>query len=139
MLTATANWLLANHKYEKQTIYRILISGYGRTFSDYDTQATDLPWLMSIDDHNKNINDLEGGADQETLNFTLQDRNNVLTADMGRGTVFEGKQVTVQVGFTTIANLTDYLTIWVGYIDQVDSTNNNLEYYFQCSDITSHL
>lgn len=146
MLTASTNWKAANRKFEKQLIYRIVIGGYYRTFAMVpsnlvDTWAgalTDDPWVSSIDEHNKNINDLQGGADQETFNFTVQDRNNRITADLA-GFVFEGQLVQVYQGFASMASMGDYLLIWQGYIDQVDSANNNLDYYFQCSDVTTKL
>lgn len=146
MLTASTNWKAANRKYEKQIIYRIVIGGYYRTFAMVpsnlvDTWAgalTDDAWVVSIDEHNKTINDLEGGADQETFNFTVQDRNNRITADLA-GFVFEGQLVQVYQGFASMSSMSDYLLIWQGYVDQVDSANNNLEYYFQCSDVTTKL
>lgn len=153
MLQATANWLAANAKFEKQLVYRIVFPenpygpGYGRTFSmvpntienTYPGAELDDPWVVSIDDHVKNINDLDGGADQETFSFTVQDRDFKITADMGAGTVFEGMLVQVYIGFASLTNLDDYLLYWQGYIDTVDSTNSNLDYIFQCSDVTVKL
>jgi hypothetical protein len=144
MLTATTNWKLANNKLEKQPVYRIVIGNYYRTFSNYDNGVDD-PWLISIEDLNTNINDLDGGADQETLQFSIQDHipsgGSVgwLTTDMGQGMLFEGQLVKLYVGFTSMASTSDYLLLWQGYIDQVDSANCNLEYSFKCSDVTSKL
>jgi hypothetical protein len=144
MLTPTANWTKANAKFEKQVIYRFTIGGYYRTFSNLapvggPNAETDDPWLVSIDDHTKNVNDLEGGADQETMCFTVQDRSQKITKDFGAGYIFEGKLVQLYVGFASLTSLTDYLLLWQGYVDQVDSLNSNSEYYFQCSDVTSKL
>ena len=144
MLTANDNWLAANAKFEKQIVYRVTFPGipYYRSFANVGysaNQYTDDIWLVSIDDHTKNVNDLDGGADQETMCFTIQDRNAMITADMGRGTVFEGALVQLWVGFTSLDSLDDYLLLWQGYVDQVDSANSNLEYYFQCSDVTIKL
>lgn len=147
MLQPTANWLAANNKFEKTLVYRFVFPNYYRTFSmvpntienTYPGAETDDPWIVSIDDHQKNVNDLEGGADQETMCFTVQDRGNNITADMGHGTVFEGQLVQLYVGFGSLENLDDYLLLWQGYVDTVDSANNNTEYYFQCSDVTVKL
>jgi len=147
MLQATANWLAANAKFEKSLVYYIVIDGYYRSFYSCPNFAlltnplADVgdPWLVSIDEHDKNINDMEGGADQEKFCFTVQDRNNLITADMGAGTVFEGSLVQVYVGFTSLTSTSDYLLYWQGYVDQVDSANSNTEYYFQCSDVTTKL
>lgn len=153
MLQASTNWLTANRKFEKQLIYRIVIGGYYRSFAQVPSNLVDswigadvdYPWVVSIDEHNKNINDLQGGADQETFNFTVQDHREAgnatgaLTIDMGAGTVFEGSLVQVYVGFGSLSSMSDYLLYWQGYVDQVDSANANTEYYFQCSDVTSKL
>lgn len=146
MLVATPNWLAANRKYEKALVYHIVIDGYYRAFSlvpntalaTYPLALTDDPWVVSIDEHDKTINDLNGGAAQETFAFTVQDRNDAITADMA-GFIFEGKLVQIYVGFTSLTNAADYLLYWQGYIDTVDSVNSNTEYYFQCSDVTTKL
>jgi len=138
MLTPSANWLAANAKFEKQIVTRIVIAGYYRTFSTNLNQSVDDPWIVTIDEHDKTINDLQGGADQETFSFTVQDRNGKITADMP-GRTFEGSLVQVFVGFASMASVNDYLLYWQGYIDQVDSTNANNDYIFKCSDVTSKL
>jgi len=144
MLTATTNWKTAFRKLELQPVYRIVIEGYYRSFSNFDNGIDD-PWLVTIDDWTQNINDLEGGADQETLSFAIQDHVAIgnttgwLTKDMGAGEVFEGRMVKLYVGEASMSSVNDYLLIWQGYIDQVDSANSNLEYSFQCSDVTSKL
>lgn len=138
MLTAAANWIAANRRYEKQIVTRIVIGGYYRSFSTNINQAIDDPWLVSIDPLDIRVNDLQGGADQQTFSFTLQDRNGRITNDMV-GMVFEGALVQVYVGFASMASVGDYLLYWQGYIDQVDSANSNSEYLFTCSDVTSKL
>lgn len=138
MLTPTGNWLAANAKFEKQIVTRIVIAGYYRTFSTNINQSVDDPWIVSVDEHDKTINDLQGGADSETFGFTIQDRNNKITADMP-GRTFEGSLVQVYVGFASMASTADYLLYWQGYIDEVDSVNSNNDYYFKCSDVTSKL
>jgi hypothetical protein len=151
MLTATTNWLAANRKFEKRIVCRIVIGNYYRSFSNFSNEPTDPyynasypytdiddPWLGEIQDHDKNINDLQGGADQETLQFNIQDRNEKITADFP-GFVFEGQLVQLYIGFAELNNTSDFLLYWQGYIDQVDSANFNLEYLFQCSDVTTKL
>lgn len=142
MLTPTNNWIAANRKFEKTVIKRVVIQGYYRTFTTDISSGTDDPWIVSVDEHNKNINDLDGGADKETFNFTVNDRDNKITADMGAGTVFEGSLVQIYIGINYPGHTmspNDYLLYWQGYIDQVDSANSNLDYYFQCSDVTAKL
>jgi hypothetical protein len=141
MLQATSNWLAANRHFEKVLIHRIVITGYYRSFSNDNNQMIDDPWLLSIDEQHKNINDLQGGADKETFAFTLQDHRNLITADMASFT-FEGCKVQYYIGINypghTMA-LGDYLLYWQGYIDDVASANSNTEYHFTCSDVTSKL
>lgn len=146
MLTATSNWLAANASGEKGIVYRLVMPGYGKVFTNLVTTAnpTDKDWLLSIDDHTKTVNDLQGGADQETLSFTVQDHGaapgatGAVTVDMAT-TVFEGQLIQLYVGFPSLTSLSDYLLFWQGYVDQVDSVNNNLEYFFTCTDISTKL
>lgn len=147
MITATAPWKTAFHNLELTPVYRIVIQGYYRALTNINAQSnpTDDPWLVSIDDLSKNINDLEGGAEAEQLQFTIQDHISAgastgwLTRDMGAGMVFEGQLVQLYVGESRLTSLSDYTLLWQGYVDQVDSANDNLEYYFTCSDVTTKL
>lgn len=97
------------------------------------TSASSYDWLVSVDDQNLTVSDLEGGADLSNLTFTVQDRGQQLTADLA-SFVFEGKTARLLHGFVGMA-LAEYLTMFTGQIDTVDSANGNLEYVFTVSDI----
>lgn len=139
MITATTNYqsALASYLYGP-LIYLIQIDGYSRAFTNYDTGTVgQYKWLVSMDDLTVNVNDLDGGADQVTWGFTVQDRGAAITADFP-GFTFEGKKVTLKQGFVGMAQA-DFITLFTGYIDTVASANSNLEYYFTCSDVSSKL
>lgn len=91
-----------------------------------------LPWLVSVDPLTETVSDLDGGSDLSDLVFTVQDRRQLITADMA-GFVFEGKKVVLKEGFIGLG-LEDYLPRFTGKIESVDSGNANLEYTFTCPD-----
>lgn len=117
----------------------ISITGYARQFTKglAAPLAGQYQWLVGIDDLATSINDLDGGANQGSLSFTVQDRGGLLTADFP-GFVFEGKQVTLKVGLPGLAQA-DFPVMFTGYIDTVASSNSNLEYTFSCSDTSGRL
>jgi hypothetical protein len=97
--TAAATWG------SKTPIVLITIAGYSRVLTQYATGVTGhYDWIESIEDLSVNVagSDLDGGADQAQLVFTVQDRGRAITADMP-GFVFEGKQVTLKTGFPGMA------------------------------------
>lgn len=137
MISATTNYLNAETEFSAGIIiFRIEIEGYGRVFVNHNN-GVDTPWLVSVDPLSISINDVDGGANQMSLGFTVQDRGAAITGDFP-GFVFEGKKVTITAGFAGLAT-GDYITMFVGFVDTVSSTNSNLEYYFDCSDIQSKL
>lgn len=95
------------------------------------------PWWVSADDLSQTVNDLDGGADVGNLCFTVQDFQNLITADFPNF-VFEGAQVSLIAGLPGLAGV-DYCTLWTGFIDSVASANSNLEYYFSCLDTLTKL
>ncbi len=116
----------------------ITIEGYDRVFTNYKSGIDgQVDWIVSIDDFDYTVNDLDGGADTAQFNFTVQDRGADITGDFP-SFVFEGKKVTVKIGLPGLGQ-SDFITIFTGYIDTVASANSNQEYYFSCSDITSLL
>jgi hypothetical protein len=145
MLTASTNWIAAFSKLELQPVYRVVIEGYYRSFTTDISSVNDDPWLQVPEDHQKQINDLDGGAQTEQLVFNVQDHVEIgqttgaLTQDMGAGTVFEGSLVQLYIGDKSMSSTSDYLLYWQGYVDQVDSDNANLEYKFTCFDVTKKL
>jgi hypothetical protein len=88
--------------------------------------------LVSVDPLTETVSDLDGGSDLSDLVFTVQDRGQAITADMG-GFTFEGKKVVLKEGFVGLA-YEDYLPRFTGKIENVDSGNANLEYTFTCPD-----
>lgn len=88
--------------------------------------------MNGIEDLKLTVSDLDGSADLSDLVFNVQDVLQQITADLGTGLVFEGKQVMLLYGDASL-NITDYTTMFVGVINTVDSDNNNLEYRFTCN------
>lgn len=116
----------------------ITIEGYSRVFTRYATGVGgQYDWLVGVDQMSYTVHDLDGGADQGQLGFTVQDNGGLITADFP-GFTFEGKKVTLKTGFDGLAQA-DWATIFTGYIDSVASANGNTEYYFSCSDLSSKL
>lgn len=113
-------------------IYTVEIAGYDRIFSNDVNFGTD-DWLGEIDDMTLTIDDVNGGWNQVSFGFAVQDRDQQLTADF-LTTTFEGKQVTIKTGFVGLAYV-DFAPIFTGVIDSVSSINSNLDYYFNIMDI----
>lgn len=143
MISATDNYKAALAAYRSGPIIKLItIAGYSRSFTNDKAFALSqgggcVPWIVSIDDCDTSINDLDGGADQVTFAFTVKDRRGAITGDFP-GFVFEGAIITLQLGFPGLA-LADFCTVFTGYIDTVASANANLEYYFSCSDVSVKL
>jgi hypothetical protein len=104
--------------------------------------CTSYDWLTSegIDDLKETVSDLEGSSDLSDLTFTIQDRGRQLTADLSTFT-FEGKKARLLMGFAgnvvplsggspVAMAVLEYLTLFSGQIDTVDSVNGNLDYTF---------
>lgn len=96
-----------------------------------------MPWLVSISDLAITVNDLDGGADLADLVFTVQDRRNAITADFPTF-IFEGKPVRLLAGFDGMQRA-DFVTLFTGKMDSVESTNANTEYIFTAPDIRQEL
>lgn len=143
MITATTNFKTAlaafTTKPGKLRVF-IQIAGYTRAFSNFDPTgftwndsiASHNDWLGELDDITFSVNDLDGGADIQSWGFTVQDVNHLITADMA-GFTFEGKLITVKIGFDGLS-IDDYCTVFTGFVDSVSSVNSNLDYYFNCID-----
>lgn len=139
MIAATANYIAALAAFQSGQIFMVItIAGYPRTFTNWKSGVGgEVDYLISCDDISTSVNDLDGGADQIAFAFNVQDRGGLITSDFP-GFVFEGKQVTIQVGLPGLARV-DYCTIFTGYIDTVASGNQNQEYVFNCVDISARL
>lgn len=131
MIPASSQFDSANAILVKVPVFLITIDGFG-SFTNRDTGFGADPWIVSIDDLTLNVADLDGGSDLGALAFTLQDRDRVITASFPCF-VFEGASVTLKTGFPGM-ELADYITLWTGTIDTVDSVNFNADYYFTCTD-----
>ena len=117
---------------------QVAIQGYSRVFTNYvDGIAGHYAWIVSVDNLDLTINDLDGGADQRTGGVTVQDVGNAITADFPNF-IFEGKQIQLQVGLPGLAQI-DFCTVFTGFIDTVSSANSNAEYYIQFSDAQAKL
>lgn len=139
MISATSNFKAALAAYTSgNIIVQVVIAGYGRVFTNYpDGIAGHYPWVVSTDDLDMTVEDLDGGADQRTGGVTVQDVGNAITADFPNF-VFEGQQIQIQVGFVGLAQI-DFCTVFTGFIDTVSSANSNTEYYIQFSDVQAKL
>lgn len=142
MITATANYLAADAKTNKEPVFIITVEGYSRAFSNVSSvagfgTATLVDWLVSIEDMQTTVNDLDGGADLADFIFSVQDRDALLTASFPTF-VFEGKLVQLFGGYVGL-DFADFVTFFTGRIDSVESSNSNLEYVFSCPDIRQDL
>jgi hypothetical protein len=139
MISATANYQTALAAFAAGNIpIMITISGYSRVFTNYPTGVGgQYDWITSIEDFAYTVHDMDGGADQGTLTFSVQDVGAAITGDFP-GFVFEGKLITLKAGFVGLAQV-DWITLFTGYVDSVASANSNNEYTFSCSDISSRL
>lgn len=141
MITASPAFLAANASLKKKPLYAIVIEGYSKVFANYSGFTVGavpiVDWLTSIENQAITINDLDGGADLADLQFTIQDRGGALTADFPIFT-FEGKKVQLLHGLEGM-DIADFVPLFTGRIDSIESTNGNTEYFFTCPDIRQEL
>lgn len=139
MIAATDNFKNALASFTAgNIIVQAVIAGYDRVFTTFpDAISGHYDWIKSVDQLDMTVNDLEGGADQRSGGFYVQDHGGAILSDFPNF-VFEGKQIQLKVGFVGLAQV-DYCTVFTGFIDTVSSANANNEYYFQFSDIQSKL
>jgi len=145
MIAATANYLAADAKISKVPVFIVVIQDYSRAFSNRTTTTgvgvTLVDWLVSIEDLQVTVNDLDGGTDLADLVFAVQDGSptsrGAITADFPSFT-FEGKQIQLFGGYEGL-DFADFVTLFTGRIDSVESSNSNLEYTFTCPDIRTDL
>jgi hypothetical protein len=113
-----------------------LIQTAGGTTLAGSATTSAVEWASAsdaIDDLKETVSDLDGSSDLSNLTFTVQDRGQQLTADLANFT-FEGKIARLKHGFVGM-DVADYLTMFTGQIDSVDSANGNLEYQFTVSSV----
>lgn len=133
MIQTTPQFDAANAVLLKTPVYLVEIDSYKYNLSNMVVPNTSFsPWLVGLDDLTQVISDLAGGSDVGTFAFTVQDRNNAITATFPCFT-FEGSKVTLKVGFLGMDPL-NYALIWSGTIDTIDSANDNADYYITCTD-----
>lgn len=133
MITASSAFLTANASLNKTPVFLVGINGYTRVFLNRPSGiGGQYDWIVSLDKLGVTINDLDGGANLSGLAFTVQDRGQAVTGDFP-GFVFEGKVVTLKTGFGGMSQA-DFVTLFTGIIDHVDSANGNNDYYFNCVD-----
>jgi hypothetical protein len=141
VISASTAFNAANASLQKKPVFAIEIAGYSRVFCTADgftfSGIAAVPWLISIEDHAITINDLDGGADLADLVFNVQDRGATITSDFP-GFVFEGKKVFLRSGFIGL-DPADFVTLFVGKIDSIESANANTEYVFTCPDVRTEL
>src|SRR5437764_4827018 len=133
MIPVPANFTSGNAALAKRPIFIVTIVDYGRVFTNYDTGVSgQYDWLETYGDLAITIHEMDGGADISSWSFTVQDHQNLVTADFPAFT-FEGKTVTIKTGFVGMAQA-DFALLFTGAIDTVQSVNDNLSYQFNCID-----
>lgn len=151
MISATTNFknMIARPVGSVTPVYVITIGKYTRAFTNQRNSdgtgltisgysgATLYPWITSIADFDVTLNDLDGGADVTQFSFTIQDHAGTITGDFPSN-VLEGQTVTVMMGFVGLA-YADFITVFKGYVDKINSVNANLEYQFNCLDFSGYL
>lgn len=139
MIFSTSNFQTALAAFGSgNIIVQVVTQGYSRVFTNYpDGIAGHYPWIVSVDNLDLILQDLDGGADQRSGGVTVQDAGGAITGDFPNF-VFEGVQIQIQVGFPGLAQI-DFCTVFTGFIDTVSSANSNAEYYIQFSDVQSKL
>lgn len=141
MISASANFLSANAVLRKEPIFLFTIAGYSRVFTNKATGISgQVDWIVDVQDLSCSVSDMDGGADLGQLIVTVQDPKdlgNPITADFP-SFVFEGKAVTLSTGFVGMSQ-TDFVTLFTGVIDSVESSNQNTSYDFTCTDNTLRL
>lgn len=138
MIQAPDNFLAGLARLDLEPEMRIEIAGYARVFTWLQhLHAGVYPWINSIEDQGITVSDLDGGADLGQLTFTIQDRRGVITGDFP-SFVFEGKKIVLKTGFAGL-DPADYLTLFTGKIDAVNSVDRGKSYAFVCSDAKADL
>lgn len=138
MITAASSFTDLDGQIAKEPIFLITIDGYARAFTNlYTGVAGQYDWLTDIQDLAITVSDLDGGADLQNLVFSVQDVNGLITAAFPTFT-FEGKKVILKTGFVGMLQA-DFVTIFTGFIANVDSANANQEYTFNVADQTQLL
>lgn len=139
MITVTPNFAAALAAFKNGRIpVQVVIAGYSRVFTSVpDGIPGHYPWIVSTDNLDLTLQDLDGGANQRTGGVTVQDVLGAITADFPNF-VFEGKQIQLLVGFDGLAQA-DFACVFTGFIDSLSSANANGEYYIQFSDVQSQL
>lgn len=133
MITASGTFTTRNAARSKQPIHVIQIAGYHRVFLNQHVNVIgSTTWLVGVDDYSMTISELDGGSDLGELTFTIQDRKAAITGDFPNF-VFEGKAITLKTGFSGM-DLADFVTLFTGEIESVDSANQNNDYLFTCTD-----
>jgi hypothetical protein len=138
MIQASASFLSANAALVKQPIFLIEIAGYSRAFTSVPTFVVgQYPWITEIQDLAVTVSDLDGGADLGQFTFSVQDNGRAITGDFP-GFTFEGKKLTLKTGFPGMLQ-SDFVLMFTGIIDSVETVNQGGEYQFVCVDKSSLL
>ena len=82
MISQSTAFRSANLAMVKRPIHMIIIEGYSRVFTNRETNTDgQYSWIVSIDDLQITVADLDGGANLGNLAFTVQDHGGAITAD----------------------------------------------------------
>jgi len=135
LINLSTAWSTADAaSHAKKPIHVFSIEGYSRVFTYRKSGVGgQVDWITHIDNMSTSVSDLDGGADQTTLAISVQDHGGAITADWPTA-LFEGKKCTLKTGFDGMSQ-GDFVTVFTGIIDSVDSANENQEYCFNCVDV----
>lgn len=144
MIPATANWLAANAPRKKTLVHVVTIQGYARVFTNVKTGvAGEFAWLQKIEALAQAAEPIQGGSLITELKLTVLDVGRAITADIANLVpanwtavsgltpgIFDGRQITITSGMTTLNLRSDFLPIATLIIDQVDHDQQNNAYTF---------
>jgi len=130
MISSTANFDTAVAKLAKQNVYLLEITGAPRAFINYDMSIGGQdPWMVSAGSLREATNDLNAQATLGDLEIIVVDSGGLVTADFPF--TFEGRACTLKHGFPSMVQ-GDFVTLFTGIVDRVESIKNNTAYKFVC-------
>ncbi len=132
MISASAAFNTENAKLVKQPVYRLEINSYARTLTNLNEGVGVDPWIAQIRPHRVSVNDLRGSSSLGDLVAEVVDAGNAITADF-TSFQFEGADVVLKHGFPGMA-VGDYVALFTGKVDRVESIQKNTAYAIVCKD-----
>jgi hypothetical protein len=135
MIAATTNYQAALARLNRPLVYFVEISGYGKAFS---TAAGDplgrKAWIKDdgIGDIDQSVDPVNCSSSLSEFVITILDYERLITSDFPTF-LFEGQVITLKQGFAGLLEA-DFVTLFTGIIDTVNSNDDGLTYDFNCTD-----